>query len=170
MKNLFLLLILLTLTATLTSTQVLEITPETQQLAYDLTDLLGVHEQVLQSAEVTIDVWIVNDPSLLPYRDAMVAWTRWGLTRGEYASPIARVLLDTYSDQELRELTTFFSTPTGKKTLVQLPHLLDLSRELGSLLMEQHKEDVGRFILSTPQDAHHSAGEEEHFLSGNSGA
>jgi uncharacterized protein len=74
----------------------------------------------------------------------------------DFSSAIVRTYADSYTDQELKDLTTFYQSPVGKKFVEKNPVLLSVAAQLGSMIYnrvantaaEKHKAAIEAVLKS----------------------
>ena len=80
-----------------------------------LLEAMDFENTMLSGASATADTMIQQNPMLKPYRDVLIHWAKGFMTWEVMGPPMAKLYANSFSEKELRDLISFYSTPTGKK-------------------------------------------------------
>lgn len=115
------------------------------------TELLGemdMERQMIGGASAMADAMVFQNPMMIPYRDVVIAWASKYMTWDNLQGEFARLYADAYSEDELRQLTAFYKTPVGRKTVELGPALMKQGAEIGARLAAKHSADMEEMIRS----------------------
>lgn len=102
------------------------------------------------------DAVITTNPEVRALRPAFDRFFKEFLTREELASRSAALYAEHFTELELRQMIWFYSTPTGKKAIIEMPMLMQASSEIGRQIVEDRSAELNR-ILSEYIEAHPEA-------------
>lgn len=57
----------------------------------------------------------------------------------ELSEAMVKIYVEAFTETELKEMTDFYSTPTGRKALAQMPLLAQKGAEIGQQVAEKHQ-------------------------------
>lgn len=113
-----------------------------KQAALDLLNEMEMETTMVGSASVTADFMIEQNPVLAPYRDVLINWAASFLTWETFAPKMVEIYADSFTESELRELSDFYQTPVGKKTIRLLPELMNKGMMIGAEVAEEHRDEL----------------------------
>jgi hypothetical protein len=134
--------------------------PARTRAAAELLDAMNIQALLLETAETTIQAQMKQQPMLVEVedilRDFMGKALSWESLREDYV----RMYAEVYTEDELRQLRTFYQTPLGQRLLTTQPRVAAMSmeisnRRLESLLPEMQQQIMQRMMgssgASTPE-------------------
>jgi hypothetical protein len=114
--------------------------------AEKLLDNLGMEEILEQSITQSLDFQVEKNPELVPYVGVMKAFLAKHMSYESLKDDIVNLYSTTFSVQELKDISAFYSTETGKKTLQKLPELARISNQLGSDRVQENIEELHQML------------------------
>jgi hypothetical protein len=114
--------------------------------AEKLLDNLGMEEILEQSITQSLDFQVQKNPELVPYVGVMKAFLAKHMSYESLKDDIVNLYSTTFSVQELKDISAFYSTETGKKTLQKLPELARISNQLGSDRVQENIEELHQML------------------------
>jgi hypothetical protein len=114
--------------------------------AEKLLDNLGMEAILEQSITQSLDFQVQKNPELVPYVGVMKAFLAKHMSYESLKDDIVNLYSTTFSVQELKDISAFYSTETGKKTLQKLPELARISNQLGSDRVQENIEELHRML------------------------
>jgi len=117
-----------------------------RKAAVDLLVLIGAKQQAMVGATAMADVMLQGNRMLAPYRDVLLKWAESVMTWENMEPGMVEIYAEAYTEQELRELTEFYASPLGRKTLEVTPELVRRSARVGGKLAEQHMGELQQMI------------------------
>jgi len=115
--------------------------------ASELVDVMNLEENLAAFGDVFIDSMIQQNPDSEPLRDVFSAWFQsifdWETVRPRYVAMYA----ESYTEAELREISAFYSTPTGMKSLALMPELAQKGAAIGNELAMEHSQELERMVM-----------------------
>jgi uncharacterized protein len=104
-------------------------------------------EQTLQAAiDQMLGVQLKANPDLEPIKDVMKAFFAKHLSYAALKDDLIRIYTDAFTEVELKEITAFYSTPTGRKTVEKTPALMQKGAELGLKRVQDNSAELKQMI------------------------
>jgi uncharacterized protein len=85
--------------------------------------VVGIEKTMTASANAVVQGLIQVNPPLAPYRDIIAKWATKHITWEAAAPEITKIYKDAFTEIELRDVISFYKTPTGQKVLMKLPQV-----------------------------------------------
>ena len=104
------------------------------------------------SIEAAMSAQASANPAMKPYEDVMVSWARKYIPWEAMEPQITEVYAQTFTTDELRDMITFYRTPTGRKTLEKMPELMQKGMEIGQALAMEHQEELQEMIKARREE------------------
>jgi hypothetical protein len=117
-----------------------------QESARALYLVMGGNTLMQQGGEAALREKIRRNPDLAPYEDLCKEWLRSLNNTGELESEMVKLYADTFSEEEIAALLTFYRSPAGQKVLAQLPMLTRRAGEIGSRIAKEHASELEEMI------------------------
>ena len=111
-----------------------------------LLDKLGMEQIFDNSITQNLDFQIQQSPELLPYLGVMRKFLAKQKIYDSLKKDIVDLYSTTFSVQELRDISAFYSTDTGKKTLEKLPELARMSSQLGNDRVQENINELQQML------------------------
>lgn len=112
-----------------------------EKAAREFYQLIGGVDSVEAGAEAMMGV-IRQNPEMAPYEDVFRAWYRKVFASGDLESEVAKLYMDAFSEDELRQLLAFYKTPIGQKALKVTPELMKQGAEIGLRRGNEHSAEL----------------------------
>ncbi len=117
-----------------------------EQAALELLELMGAEDQMLQGANMMIDVMTSQSPGLAQYRDVLTEWSTSVMRWEVFGPKMVAIYTDAFTEVELRELAAFYRTPTGMKAIRAIPELMQKGAEIGAMEAQLHMPRLQEMI------------------------
>ena len=88
---------------------------EDRMLAYALLEAEGTPQMMEQTLKTSLEAQLKAAPELLAYRQAFEMYLRNTISLEAQKEELARIYLEVYAPDEIRELIRFYQTPIGRK-------------------------------------------------------
>jgi hypothetical protein len=116
------------------------------EMALQLLEAMRMPEQIQASLAAVVANQARQNPDLpgLPevLREFLARYVTWDAMKNEYAEIYAAA----FTEEELREMTAFYRSPTGQKLARFTPQLSRLGAELGERTMRAHSAELDQMI------------------------
>lgn len=114
--------------------------------AADLLIQTGAERNAVEMASIMTDAMVQGNPTLAAYRDVLIAWSSTVMTWENMKPRMVDLYAGAFSEQELRDLSAFYKTPLGAKTLRVLPEIMQRGAKIGADLALEHQHELQRMI------------------------
>lgn len=132
--------------------------------ARELLATMNVAETLRATSEMAADTMIRQNPVLAPYRDVILEWQSSFLNWETLEASYVNLYAEAFTEQELREMTRFYRTPVGRKSLTKLPELMNKAAAIGEsyardnlpalqMMIEERAEELQRLQQAGPAPA-----------------
>lgn len=112
----------------------------------ELFEVLDMERAHNAGMEQMLAIQVQQNPQIGFFRDVNRRFFEkhmsWESLKDEFIS----VFMEEFSEDEIRELTAFYKTPTGKKTVRKLPVLMARGSRLQARLMRENMPELERMI------------------------
>ena len=104
-------------------------------------------ETTLSSAiSTSLDAQMTANPMLVPYRPAMEMFFAKYMSWDALEDDFIELYVAEFTEKELKQLTKFYKTPVGKKSVSKLPVLMQRGSEIGQKHVEDNMGELQRMI------------------------
>lgn len=114
--------------------------------AQDLLASTDMNAMLQQSLDRILAVQIQAMPQLAPYKDTLRAFLTKYMSWDAMKDDITKLYVDNFTEEELKDITAFYQTPTGKKALAVMPELMSKGAQLGQQRVQQHMPELQQMI------------------------
>jgi hypothetical protein len=122
-------------------------TPETHQRAVDdLFATLNMKQLMDVALDNAMKVQIEANPKIAPLEGVMRKFMAKYLSLEGIREPLSKLYMDRLSELELVQLAAFYRTPLGKRTLVELPKMLEEGSQIGMKRVQDHMQELKEMI------------------------
>ena len=138
------LLIILTLFCTPSMAQ--DAVDSHQQAAEELLRTMDTPKLLDQSVDAFIDGQIQAVPDLAMFEDIMKSFMRKYMSWDNMRPIYIDIYMEAFTETELREITAFYKTTTGKKAARLTPMLMQRGMEAGQQRVQEHLPELEQQI------------------------
>lgn len=117
-----------------------------QQAAEELLRTMDAPALLDQSVDAVIDGQIQAVPDLAMFEDIMKSFMRKYMSWDNMRPIYIDIYMEAFTETELREITAFYKTKTGKKSARLTPMLLQQGMEAGQQLVQEHLPELEQQI------------------------
>ena len=114
--------------------------------ALELLEAVQLKVTFNETVNQSIDAQIKSNPLLAQYKEVMLKFFFKYMSWDSLKDEIAKIYASEFTSQELKELTTFYKTPVGKKAALLLPHLMNKGAELGMKRVQEHMPELRKMV------------------------
>lgn len=122
------------------------VSPSHREAAAKLLVVMNVESAIMPSLNTIVDAQIKQNPGMGQYRDIMMAWSKKYLTWENISPRFIGLLTDAFTEQEILEMTTFYKTTAGQKTLTEMPEVWVKASTIGAALAHEHSAELQKMI------------------------
>lgn len=120
--------------------------PAAESEAEKLLNMIGMTEVFDQTISQMLDLELQQNPSLEPFRSVMIEFFQKHMSYAVLKPDLLKLYTETFTAEELREITQFYSTSTGQKTIEEMPNLIAQGAELGSTRVQENIGELRAMI------------------------
>lgn len=113
-----------------------------REATLELLRVMDVEKNAMAGAQAMLNVMFEQNASLEPYRDVLVKWAEKTLSWEQMGPRMTELYMKSFTEAEARELIAFYKTPTGQKTLQQMPVLMQEGAKIGADLAKEHQGEL----------------------------
>ena len=121
--------------------------PARLRAAGELVDAMNMQKMMDETAVATMKAQIAQQPVLAQFedilRETLQKAMKWEEVRGDFV----RIYAETYTEDELRQLRTFYQTPLGQRVLATMPEVAAKSTEVSNRRMQQFLPEMQQQIM-----------------------
>lgn len=114
----------------------------------ELFDLMNMEAVLKDSIDQSLDIQIQAEPGLAPFRDTMKAFFDKYMSYESLRAPLMQVYTDAFTEAELKEITAFYRTPVGQKTLEKMPAMYQKGAEIGMQRVQENMGELQQMIAA----------------------
>ena len=112
--------------------------PSHVKAAEELFHVMKMDTLMDRNIDAVVKAQVAQNPKLAKVEDVfrafLVKYMRWEVLKPQ----LVTIYTDAFTEAELREITAFYKTPTGQKSLTVMPDLLQKGMALGQNTMKAH--------------------------------
>ncbi len=151
MRNLICLIVPVVMFVTGAQAQSAAPSPAQMKAAQDLIAVMDMEQVFNQGMETMLQAQINANPMLKEYEDILRGFMSKYLQWNELKSDYAKIYMDVFSEDELRQMVELYQTPLGKKMLKTLPDLLARGARLSGDRLQPHLPELQQQIMERLQ-------------------
>lgn len=114
--------------------------------AHELLEVIGGQAMMQDMMTTTMSMVMGQNPEMELFADIIETWFAEAMDWQAMAPRMAAIYAETYTEAEMKELTAFFRTPTGRKSLEKTPELMERGALLGNEMVDAHAPELERRI------------------------
>lgn len=112
----------------------------------ELCGVMDLEHVMQESMNRMIDLQMQQAPQIQGARPQFEKFFNKYLSWNALKDDYVKLYMQAFSEPELRELITFYKTPTGKKAVKQMPQLLQKGAELGAVRVREHMGELMQML------------------------
>ncbi len=110
--------------------------------ALDLIETMGIAKMIKQSNERMVALQVKRNSRIQGYEDVLQKfydkYSNWDVVKKD----VLKMYTETFTEKELKELNTFYKSPTGQKALSKMPALMVKTIALGQQNIEKNLPEL----------------------------
>jgi len=104
--------------------------------------LMGMENVLTQSIDQMLAMQVQQNPGLAQYQPQMKTFLNKYMSWASLKDDMAKIYMAEFSESELNELTKFYQTPLGKKSIQKMPLLMTKGAEIGQKRVQEHLPEL----------------------------
>jgi uncharacterized protein len=113
-----------------------------RKAAESLLSIMNMESVLGQSIDQTLQMQIKASPAVAAYEKEMKDFLKKYMSWAGLKDDMAKLYVEAFTEDELNDLTKFYQTPLGKKTLQTLPGLMAKGAEIGQNRVQEHLPEL----------------------------
>lgn len=119
---------------------------ESKQQAEIMLETSGTEKMMALAVEQMLQVQLQQNPALTPYKDIMMKFIDKHMSYRSLKPELVKLYAETFSTEELKDLTEFYQTPTGKKAIEKMPEIMAKGSQLGAMRIQSNITELQEMI------------------------
>lgn len=119
---------------------------EAEVEAAKLMKVMDMDKVMNDSMSNMVDIQIQQQPTLAPFKSVMMKFFKKHMSWESLEFEFIYIYSQAFTAQELRELTAFYETPTGKKTIEKMPQLMAQGAQIGAARVQENMPELQAMI------------------------
>lgn len=107
---------------------------------------MNVNKQMTAAVDQMVAMQVKANPAMAPFKDVMVKFLKKHMSYESLKDDLIKIYSETFTEQELKDLTKFYKTPLGKKLLEKQPALTQKAGELGAKKVQDNAAELRTMI------------------------
>ncbi|MDP9004800.1 MAG: DUF2059 domain-containing protein [Verrucomicrobiota bacterium] len=113
-----------------------------RKAAESLLSMMNMDAVMGSAIDQMLAMQIKQNPAIAPYEAEMKAFLKKYMSWEGLKDDMIKIYADEFTEAELGELSAFYQTPLGKKTLQKMPTLMAKGAELGQRRVQEHLPEL----------------------------
>ena len=127
-------------------------TPETHRLAvYELLAVMHMQEQLSSTLDIFLNSQLEANPNIRPFEAVMRTFLMKYLSLDAIREPMATLYMARFSELDIVQITSFYRTPLGQRSVSEFPKMMEEGSKLGRRMVEEHMPELQQMILDQIQ-------------------
>jgi len=111
-----------------------------------LLNTMGMETAFEESISRILNIQLQQNPSLKPYKQVMLDFFSKHMSFQSLKPDMINIYADAFTTLELREISAFYRTPTGSKTIKLMPELMAKGSQLASKRVQDNTQELQKMI------------------------
>lgn len=121
--------------------------------AEELLNTLNMETLLSDSIDAVLTAQVQQEPQLRQHEQAMRTFLRKHMSYASLKPDFLRIYADAFTADELRQLSAFYRTPLGIKTVQLMPQLMQQGSELGMRRVQENLPELEAMIAESANAA-----------------
>ena len=122
------------------------INTEVKREAETLLETSNTKYMMEQAVEQMLQLQLQQNPALTPYREIMMKFINKHMSYNSLKPELIELYAESFTAQELRDLTAFYQTPTGQKAIQKMPELMSKGGQIGAMRIQSNIPELQQMI------------------------
>jgi len=119
-----------------------------RQAAILLLDSMNMDSLLRDSINSMLQLEMEANPSLRPFEATMLQFFERHMSAESLQEEFIDLYVETFTESEMKEITAFYETPTGKKTLEMAPALMSKGAQIGQQRVMDNIGELQKMIAT----------------------
>ncbi|MCA1801508.1 MAG: DUF2059 domain-containing protein [Rhodothermaceae bacterium] len=118
----------------------------------DLLETVEFEKNMLETIENMLELQIRQNPDLIAFRDVMSSFFIKHLTSDEVKERYVDIYLESFTEEEIVELNSFFKTDLGRKYYIESQNLSLKGMQIGEEVVQQNMGEFQQLMMERAQE------------------
>jgi hypothetical protein len=118
----------------------------------DLLDTVEFEKNMLETIENMLEMQIRQNPDLIAFKDVMSSFFVKHLTSEEVKERYVDIYLESFTEEEIVELNSFFNTDLGRKYYIESQNLSLKGMQIGEEVVQQNMGEFQMMMMERAQE------------------
>lgn len=114
--------------------------------ATKMLDAMNMELTLSQSIEQMLNLQLQQNPALAPYKDIMLGFLQKHMSYESLKDEMVQLYANEFTAKELDEITAFYKTKVGKKTVEKMPALMAAGGQIGAQRVQANMPELQSLI------------------------
>ncbi len=128
---------------------------EAEVEAAKLMKVMNMDKVMNDSMSNMVDIQIQQQPTLAPFKLVMMKFFQKHMSWESLEFEFIYIYSQAFTAKELKELTAFYETPTGKKTIEKMPQLMAQGAQIGAARVQENMAELQAMIKEESERLKH---------------
>ena len=116
------------------------------EAAGKLLNALNMQDLLQKSIEQTLEIQMQQNPEMQPYRKTMMEFFQKYMSYESVKDEMAAMYAEAFDEHELVQLTEFYLSPVGRKTMLKMPELMAKGARMGMARVQNNLGELQEMI------------------------
>ena len=117
-----------------------------RQAAETLLAVIKAEQDIQENADRLTENLLRQNPQLAPHNAIVKTFITKHMNWSILKDDVINLYVQAFSEDELKQLTTFYRTPVGQKAADKMPQLADAGVQLGITRLRANREELDQMI------------------------
>lgn len=109
-----------------------------RQAVEQLFELTSMQQSIDESVANVLALQIAQSPELKSHQDVVREFLERHIGWGSLKDALSSMYMQEFTEQEVNDMNTFYSSPTGRKVIERLPVLVQMRNQLASQRLQEN--------------------------------
>ncbi len=114
--------------------------------AEKLLEVTDAEKNLQRSIDLSLEQQLRANPQLAPAKEAMKKFFNKHLSYAALKDDLVKMYTEEFTEEELKKVVEFYSTPAGKKMAAKQPTLMQKGGELGMKRVQDNADELRKMI------------------------
>ena len=109
-----------------------------RQAVAQLFELTAMQQKIDESVASVLALQIAQNPGLKPHQGVVSEFLERHIGWGSLKDALSAMYMQEFTEQEVNDMNTFYSSPTGRKVIERLPVLVQMRNQLAAQRLQEN--------------------------------
>ena len=122
-----------------------------RQAAEGLLTVIEAAQDIQESADHLLENLLKQHIQLVPHKEAVKTFVTKHMNWASLKEDVITLYVEAFTEDELKQLTTFYHSPIGQKAVDKMPQLATAGTQIGLTRLRAHSEELRQIISTEPK-------------------